>query len=167
MDEIRDDAFEGFGDLDVQDDGFGEPDDYTLGVLQELYASNIDVSIRWISKSNIAVKLGDRVRGVVAEQTFRGNVKAAIAWLREKACAHYPGSRFADRYRPPYELLCIPGSPEARAAGCICPSRQPDSAGGLSSVDPRCPEHGFEEHRVIDGELVHVGQYWKRDRPGS
>src|SRR3954464_7130355 len=137
-------------------------DDYTCEVIQDLHDSDINLSISWISTDHINVQLGDQEHGVLATEELGADVSAAVAWLRTKACELFPSSRFADRYGPPYESPYLPSTPEARAAGCICDWRDPD--GDDERVEPRCPEHGFSSLRMINGQLVEVGRYWRPDR---
>jgi hypothetical protein len=139
--------------------------DYTLGVLQDLYKSDINVSISWVSINSITVKLGDRVRGVVVEGNLNAGIEVAVGWLRDKACELYPDSLFADKYRPPYVSPYVPGSPEARAIGCTCPPDQTPDEQGSYEVISKCIEHGYAVFREISGELVHVGSGWRPDRP--
>jgi hypothetical protein len=108
------------------------------------------------------VKLGDQVRGIVAEKIFPGIVDDALNWLQEKACEAYPDSLIADKYRPPYVSPYVPGSPRARAAGCICCPRTPEE--WHPHAIAHCPEHGFATKRVIKGRLVEVDRYWRPDR---
>ena len=67
------------------------------GILDELYASEINVSISWLWDDGIDVKLGDPLNGYDAEGKVTTIAEAAV-WLRDQACQHYPDSEFARKY---------------------------------------------------------------------
>jgi hypothetical protein len=67
-------------------------------ILNDLYASQINASISWLWDGGIDVKLGDALNGYRAEGKV-GTFGAAAEWLRDQACAIYPDSDFARKYR--------------------------------------------------------------------
>src|SRR3954451_17382460 len=81
--------------------------------------------------------LGDQEHGILATRRLSSDIGPAVAWLRTKACELFPNSRFADRYGRRHGSPYVPGTPKARAAGCICHWRDPDREARL--VEPRCP----------------------------
>jgi hypothetical protein len=66
-------------------------------ILNDLYASEINVEISWLWDGGIDVKLGDPLNGYVAEGKVT-TIRQAVLWLRDQACAHYPNSTFARKY---------------------------------------------------------------------
>jgi hypothetical protein len=66
-------------------------------ILDDLYASEINVSISWLWDDGIDVKLGDPLNGYDAESKVTTIAEAAV-WLRDRACQHYPDSEFARKY---------------------------------------------------------------------
>jgi hypothetical protein len=62
--------------------------------LQKIYDSEINVSISWLWDGGIEVRLGDKVNGFVAEETFA--LVAGIApWLKLAIAHFYPDSTYA------------------------------------------------------------------------
>ena len=75
-----------------------EPDRINVeAILDDLYASEINVSISWLWDDGIDVKLGDPLNGYDAEGKVTTIAEAAI-WLRDQACQHYPDSGFARKH---------------------------------------------------------------------
>lgn len=76
-------------------------------ILDDLYASEINVEISWLwdggidvkvgSRMGIDVKLGDPLNGYDAKGKVKTMAEAAF-WLRDQACQHYPDSEFAGKY---------------------------------------------------------------------
>jgi len=66
-------------------------------ILDDLYASEINVKISWLWDGGIDMKLGDPLNGYDAEGKVETMGEVAI-WLRDQACQHYPDSEFARRY---------------------------------------------------------------------
>jgi len=76
-------------------------------ILDDLYASEINVEISWLwdgridvkvgRRRGINVKLGDPLNGFDAKGTVKTMVEAAV-WLRDQACQHYADSEFARKY---------------------------------------------------------------------
>jgi hypothetical protein len=76
-------------------------------ILDDLYASEINVEISWLwdggidvkvgRRRGINVKLGDPLNGYDAKGKVKTMAEAA-AWLRDQACQHYPDSEFAWKY---------------------------------------------------------------------
>jgi hypothetical protein len=75
-------------------------------ILDDLYASEINVEISWfwdggidvkIGGRGISVRLGDRLNGYGAKGKVKTITEAAV-WLRDQACQHYPDSEFARKY---------------------------------------------------------------------
>ncbi|MGX9575417.1 hypothetical protein [Mesorhizobium sp. f-mel] len=62
-----------------------------MSVMQDLYHSEINVSVSWFWDGGIEVKLGDPLNGFVAEDRVQcwGQVEP---WLRDKAIEHFPDS---------------------------------------------------------------------------
>jgi hypothetical protein len=110
-------------------------DGFAAVILNDLHASKISVSIVWVLGGEIAVELGDLENGVVAKRIFPAGIVEVTEWLRDQACERYPNSAFTQKYGP--RPVTIPGSPEARALGCICPSDQTGST--LYRVHIECP----------------------------
>ena len=85
----------------------GEPNRINVeAILDDLYASEINVEISWlwdggidvkVSRRDINVKLGDPLNGYDARGKAKSIIEAAV-WLRDKACQHYPDSEFARKY---------------------------------------------------------------------
>jgi hypothetical protein len=69
-----------------------------MSVIQDLYHSEINVSVTSFWDAGFDVKLGDKLNGFVAEANFKywGQVEP---WLRDKAIEHFPDSLFAQMYR--------------------------------------------------------------------
>jgi len=77
------------------------------GILDDLYASEINVEISWLwdggidvkvgRRRGINVKLGDPLNGFDAKGTVK-TMAEAVVWLRDQACQHYPDSEFARKY---------------------------------------------------------------------
>lgn len=69
-----------------------------MSVLQDLYDSEINVSISTFWDGGYQVKLGDDMNGFKASWTIErwGQVEP---WLIEQAIEHYPSSMFAKIYR--------------------------------------------------------------------
>jgi hypothetical protein len=63
-------------------------------VLDELYASEINVSISWLWDAGIDVKLGHEMTGFDAETNVQTSAQAA-QWLDEQARRLYPQSKYA------------------------------------------------------------------------
>jgi len=75
-----------------------EPDRINVeAILDDLYASEINVSISWLWDDGIDVKLGDPLNGYDAEGKV-STIAEAVVWLRDQACQHYPDSEFARKY---------------------------------------------------------------------
>jgi hypothetical protein len=75
-------------------------------ILDDLYASEINVEISWlwdggiavrVGRRGISVKLGDPLNGFDAKGKVSTIAEAAV-WLRDQACQHYPDSEFARKY---------------------------------------------------------------------
>jgi hypothetical protein len=76
-------------------------------ILDDLYASEINVEISWLwdggmdvkvgRRRGIMVKLGDPLNGYDAKGKVKTMAEAA-AWLRDQACHHYSDSEFARKY---------------------------------------------------------------------
>jgi hypothetical protein len=75
-------------------------------ILDDLYASEINVVISWlwdggidvrVGRRGINVKLGDPLSGFDAKGKVKTMLAAAV-WLRDQACQHYPDSEFARKY---------------------------------------------------------------------
>jgi hypothetical protein len=66
-------------------------------ILDDLYASEINVKISWLWDGGIDVMLGDELNGYKAEGKVSTFADAAV-WLRDQACQHYPDSGFASKY---------------------------------------------------------------------
>jgi hypothetical protein len=66
-------------------------------ILDDLYASEINVDISWLWDGGIDVRLGDQLNGYKAEGKVSTMHEAAV-WLRGQACKHYPDSGFAGKY---------------------------------------------------------------------
>jgi len=66
-------------------------------ILDDLYASEINVDISWLWDGGIDVRLGDQLNGYKAEGKVSTMHEAAV-WLRDQACQHYPDSGFARKY---------------------------------------------------------------------
>jgi hypothetical protein len=62
--------------------------------LQKIYDSEINVSISWLWDGGIEVRLGDKVNGFVAEETF-ANAAGIGPWLQEAIAHFYPDSAYA------------------------------------------------------------------------
>ena len=69
-----------------------------MSVLQDLYDSEINVSLESFWDSGWHVRLGDEANGFLEEENFDiwGQVEP---WLIEVAIKHFPQSQFAERYR--------------------------------------------------------------------
>jgi hypothetical protein len=63
-------------------------------ILDDLYASEINVEISWLWDGGIDVKLGDELNGYKAEGKV-STMREAAVWLRDQACQHYSDSGFA------------------------------------------------------------------------
>ena len=85
-----------------------EPDRINVeAVLDDLYASEINVEISWLwdggidvkvgRRRGINVKLGDPLNGYEAKGKVKTMAEAAV-WLRDQACQHYSDSEFARKY---------------------------------------------------------------------
>ena len=75
-----------------------EPDRISIeAILDDLYASEINVEISWLWDDGIDVKLGAPLNGYDAEGKVTTIAEAAV-WLRDQACQHYPDSEFARKY---------------------------------------------------------------------
>jgi hypothetical protein len=62
--------------------------------LQKVYDSEINVSISWHWDGGIEVRLGDKVNGFVAEETFA--LVAGIApWLQQAIAHFFPDSAYS------------------------------------------------------------------------
>ena len=66
-------------------------------ILDDLYASEINVEISWLWDGGIDVKLGDQLNGYKAEGKVSMMHTAAV-WLRDQACQQHPDSGFARKY---------------------------------------------------------------------
>jgi len=112
-------------------------------MLDDLYESKSSVSISRIANNPIDGKRGNAMRGVVVGSNFPTGIGDASLWLRDRTGEHYPGSAFARQYRS-YEKRSepIPGSPEAVAAGCICPHNQTGVEEGRFQINFNCKVHG-------------------------
>ena len=66
-------------------------------ILDDLYASEINVDISWLWDGGIDVKLGDQLNGYKAEGKVSMMHTAAV-WLRDQACQQHPDSGFARKY---------------------------------------------------------------------
>ena len=85
----------------------GEPNRINVeAILDDLYATEINVEISWIwdggidvkvGRRGINVKLGDPLNGYDAKGKVKSMIQAAV-WLRDQACQHYPDSEFARKY---------------------------------------------------------------------
>jgi hypothetical protein len=64
-------------------------------ILNDLYESEINASISWIWDGGFYAVLGSPKQ---AEGWAFPTIGAAVAWLRDQACAHYPDSEFARKY---------------------------------------------------------------------
>jgi hypothetical protein len=71
-----------------------------MSILQDLYNSEINVSVESLWDCGFAVRIGDRLNGYRAEQQVE-DWGAAEAWLRATAIRLYPKSEFARRYSLP------------------------------------------------------------------
>lgn len=69
-----------------------------MSIMQDLYHSEINVSVTSFWDSGFEVKLGDEMNGFLAEDRLQywGQVEP---WLRDKAIEHFPDSLFAKMYR--------------------------------------------------------------------
>jgi hypothetical protein len=85
-----------------------EPDRINVeAILDDLYASEINVEISWLwdggidvkvgRRRGINVKLGDPLNGFAAKGKVKTMLEAAV-WLRDQACKHNPDSEFARKY---------------------------------------------------------------------
>jgi hypothetical protein len=137
--------------------------DSTAELFHDLQSSGIGFRISWSASDGFHVGIGVNSGGPVAEANLQTGIDDAIRWLRDEACALYPETAFASQYEPPYRSPYEPGTPEARAAGCICAPGLDDY--GYHYWEPKCPEDGRSSTRVIDGELVTVGPCWRPGRP--
>jgi hypothetical protein len=77
-----------------------------LQILEDLYDSEINISLGSFWDCGVWVKLGDPLNGYRAETTVR-TISEAILWLRDQAIAHYPQSSFAQKYG--HLLIQAPG----------------------------------------------------------
>jgi hypothetical protein len=66
-------------------------------ILDDLYASEINIEISWLWDGGIDVNLGDELNGYAAKGNVRSMAEAAV-WLRDQSCQHYPDSQFARKY---------------------------------------------------------------------
>lgn len=118
------------------------------GILEALHQSGLAFELICDGGGPIIVKLADPT----GSDLWRPNaadppltVATAVSWLRDKACEHYPDTRFARKYRNQVERfgnIHTPGTRWARTCGCTCPADQPRATYG-ALIDPRCPAHGF------------------------
>jgi hypothetical protein len=121
------------------DYGFG---DFTGEIFRDLYQSEISVSLSWVAGGSIEVKIGDPAKGVLVEEDFFTEIAKAIDWLRIKGGRLYPNSPYAEKHPPPRVWEHMPGSSEAVAAGCTCPTDQNPDQWGSYLCEPNCPHHG-------------------------
>jgi hypothetical protein len=92
-----------------------------MSIMQDLYYSEINVSVTSFWDSGFKVKLGDETNGFVAEARFQywGQVEP---WLRDKAIKHFPDSLFARMYRDGLSVLLTHDNPAAYDVGDWRPS---------------------------------------------
>ncbi len=64
-------------------------------ILNDLCASEINASISWMWEGGFHVILGAPPQ---AEGWALPTIGAAVVWLRDQACVHYPDSEFARKY---------------------------------------------------------------------
>ena len=67
--------------------------------LKDLYDSEINWSLSTFWDGGIDVKLGDELNGFKDEANF-DTIGECVDWLVEAACAYYPLSTFAKKYKP-------------------------------------------------------------------
>lgn len=86
-----------------------------MGVLQDLYHSEINFSVSTFWDGGFDVKLGDAVNGFVAERSFDrwGQVEP---WLMEQAITHFPDSLFAKVYRDGLNVWLTSGKEPAQCS---------------------------------------------------
>jgi hypothetical protein len=119
------------------------------GILEALHRWGLTAEITWSGRGPIEVKLGHALTGNVASTGAEDEVLTvaeAALWLRNKACQHFPESRFARKYRNQVERpgsIHSPGTRWARSCGCTCPAEQRRPGDSTYRVDPNCPAHGF------------------------
>jgi hypothetical protein len=70
-----------------------------IGVLKELYDSEINFSISCDSDGGFDVRLGDEYNGWKESKNVR-DLDVGVRWLMRAAIHHYPESDFAKQYRP-------------------------------------------------------------------
>lgn len=68
-----------------------------LCVFDDLYESEINMTIASFWDGGFDVKLGDRMNGF-KEATSVDSMAEAAEWLKDAAIRHYPDSLFADKY---------------------------------------------------------------------
>ncbi|WP_353646234.1 hypothetical protein [Mesorhizobium sp. WSM2239] len=92
-----------------------------MSIMQDLYHSEINVSVSWFWDGGIEVKLGDPLNGFVAEDRVQywGQVEP---WLRDRAIEHFPDSLFARMYRDKLSVRLIHREPAAYDIGDWRPS---------------------------------------------
>lgn len=66
-------------------------------VLQDIYDSEINISIGWMWDRGVEVVIGDHTNGVKERGQFVF-VREAISWLVDQIPRHYPSSEFAGKY---------------------------------------------------------------------
>jgi len=71
-----------------------------MSILQDLYDSEINVSVETLWDCGFTVRIGDHLNGFRAERRFE-DWGSAETWLRATAISLYPESQFAERYSLP------------------------------------------------------------------
>ena len=69
-----------------------------MSVFQDLYDSEINITVSTFWDGGYDVKLGDHINGFVAESNF-DRIGMVESWLISAAIEHYPKSAFAKMYR--------------------------------------------------------------------
>jgi hypothetical protein len=67
-----------------------------IETIHRLSESDISVGLQTVNGSALLLWLGDEIQGIEAQCDFRfDQLDAAVEWLRDTACIHYPASLYA------------------------------------------------------------------------
>jgi hypothetical protein len=67
-----------------------------IETIHRLSESDISVGLQTVNGSTLLLWLGDEIEGIEAQCDFRfDQLDAAVDWVRDTACMHYPASLYA------------------------------------------------------------------------
>ena len=74
---------------------------FSTQILQDIYASELNIAIGWFWDAGMYFGLGDDANGWKAEMDGFYDFNEGLKWLMERIFEHYPDSEFTKKYGRP------------------------------------------------------------------